>query len=105
MPVNLPSLVHQEEVADFCRRWGVATFAFFGSVLRPDFHESSDVDILVTFQPASRQGLLARLEMQRELEAMFGRSVDLVDRRAVEESPNYLRRREILSTARVVYGA
>jgi hypothetical protein len=41
--------------------------------------------------------------MQQELRALFGREVDLISRRALEHSPNWLRRREILGTAQVIF--
>jgi len=41
--------------------------------------------------------------MQEELEAIFGRPVDLIDKQGVQESPNYIRRREILSSALLIY--
>lgn len=41
--------------------------------------------------------------MQNELEAIFGRPVDLLDKEAVQSSPNYIRRRTILNSAETVY--
>jgi predicted nucleotidyltransferase len=41
--------------------------------------------------------------MGDELEAIFGRKVDLIDRKGVEESRNFLRRKEILNSAQVIY--
>jgi predicted nucleotidyltransferase len=38
----------RDAIAAFCRRWGVAAFALFGSVLRPDFRDDSDIDVLLT---------------------------------------------------------
>jgi predicted nucleotidyltransferase len=43
--------------------------------------------------------------MRDELAAIFERRVDLVSRRAVEASKNYLRRRAILESAQVIYVA
>ena len=39
------------KIAEFCRKWRIAEFALFGSVLRDDFRPDSDVDVLVTFDP------------------------------------------------------
>lgn len=80
-------------IADFCRRWKIAELALFGSVLRDDFGEGSDVDVLVTFVPDHGWSLLDHVEMRDELMAMLGRSVDLVTRSAIERSRNYIRRR------------
>ena len=43
--------------------------------------------------------------MQNELEEIFGREVDLVERRAIEKSENYIRRKGILSNTKVIYEA
>jgi predicted nucleotidyltransferase len=95
----------QAEIAEFCRRWQIAELALFGSVLRNDFGPESDLDVLVTFSPGADWGLLDHYQMKQELVKLFGREVDLLTRRAVEQSRNWLRRREILSTAQVVYAA
>lgn len=94
-----------EQLADFCRRWQVTELALFGSVLRPDFNAASDVDVLVTFAPAARPTLFDLAEMQDELERLFGRPVDLLTKRGVQESPNFLRRKAILESAQVIYAA
>ncbi|MBP8972717.1 MAG: nucleotidyltransferase family protein [Anaerolineae bacterium] len=101
LPVNLPL----QEIAAFCRRWNISQLALFGSVLRDDFGPDSDIDVLVTFAPGSARTLAAISQMQQEIEALFGRPVDLVDRQSIERSPNYLRRRAILASARTVYSA
>jgi predicted nucleotidyltransferase len=95
----------EEEISGFCQRWRITEFALFGSVLCDDFDADSDLDILVTFGPDADWSLLDHVQMEQELEALLGLSVDLLTRRAVERSHNWLRRREILDTAEVVYAA
>ena len=95
----------QGQVAEFCRRWRVWELALFGSALRDDFGPDSDVDLLVTFSPEAAWTLLDHVRMQTELSELLGHPVDLVSRRAIERSPNPIRKREILSTARTVYAA
>jgi hypothetical protein len=92
-------------IGAFCERWKVAELAIFGSALRADFESDSDVDVLVTFKPDSKRSLFDLVEMEQELERMFGREVDLVTRPGIEASRNYLRRKAILSSARVLYAA
>ena len=87
------------EIAQFCRRWLIRELALFGSALRDDFDPDSDVDVLVTFSAEANWGLLDHVQMQQELQTLFRRNVDLVSRRAVERSRNWLLRNEILSTA------
>lgn len=97
--------ISRDKIAEFCRRWKVVEFALFGSILRDDFRPGSDIDVLVTFAPGVRWTLDALLAMREELGAMFGRSVDLVERRLVEQSPNYIRRKHILSHIERLYVA
>jgi len=65
-----------EKIQEFCRRHGVRRLMFFGSVLRDDFRDDSDVDVLVEFLPGTRVGLRF-FAMERELSELLGRKVDL----------------------------
>jgi len=92
-----------ELIEDFCKRWKVREFSLFGSVLREDFNDSSDVDVMVTFQDDTGWSLLDHVTMRDELVTLFDRKVDLVTRKGVEMSRNVLRRSTILETAKVYY--
>jgi hypothetical protein len=94
-----------DQIQTFCDRWQITEFALFGSVLRDDFCPDSDVDVLVTFSPEAHHTLFDLVQMENELKAIFQREVDLVSRRGIERSLNYLRRNEILSSAQVIYAA
>jgi hypothetical protein len=98
-------LLDHEKIADFCRRWKITELAFFGSVLREDFGPESDVDVLVSFAPEADWSLFDHMEMEEELSALLGRNVDLVSRRAIERSRNWLRRKAILESAEPLYVA
>ena len=91
------------QIDDFCRRWKIVEFSLFGSVLRDDFRPDSDVDVLVAFAPGVRLTLFDLGQIQQELEAMFGRPVDLVEREGLEESHNYIRRKHILGSLQPLY--
>lgn len=97
--------VSRKKIADFCRRWNVVEFSLFGSVLREDFHPDSDVDVLVRFAPDARISLFDLVDMQDELKDVFGRDVDLVEKEAIQQSENYIRRKSILENAKVIYAA
>jgi predicted nucleotidyltransferase len=102
----LPSILGPvDRLAAFCRRWKIVELSLFGSALREDFRDDSDIDLLARFAPEARWSLLDHARMERELAEMLGREVDLVSRTAVEASPNWIRRREILSSARALYAA
>ena len=93
------------EIAEFCQRWQISEFSLFGSVLREDFRPDSDIDILVTFAPDAKRGLTETLQMQDELKILFDREVDLIIKSAIDRSENWLRRKNILDSARTVYAA
>jgi hypothetical protein len=95
----------REKIGEFCRKWKIAEFSLFGSVLREDFRPDSDVDVLVSFLPSAQWSLLDLVEMERELGGMLERPVELVERSAVERSENYIRRRHILASVEPVYVA
>jgi predicted nucleotidyltransferase len=95
--------IPRKKIAEFCRRRQVVEFSLFGSVLRDDFRPDSDVDVLVTFAPDAQVSLFDLVDMQFELETIFKRKVDLVEKQAVIESRNYIRRKSILANTRVVY--
>lgn len=92
-----------DAIAEFCRRWNIVEFALFGSVLRDDFRPDSDIDVMVRFRDGTRYSLFDLAQMGDELEAIFGRPVDLLDRTAIEQSANYIRRATILRSTEVVY--
>lgn len=91
-----------DDLAAFCQRWRIARLEVFGSALRDDFRPDSDVDFLVTFAPDAPWSLLDLDEMEEDLARVIGRKVDLVSRRGVERSANWIRRRAILGSAEPV---
>lgn len=93
------------EIAEFCRRWRIRELAVFGSATRADFGPHSDIDLLATFAPDASWSLLDHQEMREELMGLLGRDVDLLTRRSVERSDNWIRRRAILDSAEVLYAA
>lgn len=100
-PIDLP----QEKIAVFCQRWQIDELFLFGSVLRDDFRPDSDVDMLVHFSSEAKPTLFDLVRMEEELGRIVGRKVDLVSRRGIEMSRNYLRRKAILDSAEVLYAA
>ena len=96
--INIP----KAKIEDFCRRWKIAQFALFGSVLREDFRPDSDIDVLVSFEPDGGITFDNRVEMLDELAEIFGRQVDLVEKDTIR---NPFRRHDILTTKEVVYAA
>jgi len=97
--------IPKERIVEFCQKWEIREFLFFGSVLREDFGPDSDIDVLVTFDESARHTLFDLVHMEKELKEIFGRDVDVVSRRGIESSRNYIRKNAILSSAEAVYAA
>jgi predicted nucleotidyltransferase len=96
--VKIP--VSEERLRAFCRKWKVAEFSVFGSVLRDDFHPDSDVDVLIGFAKDAQWSLYDWIDMIGELREIFGRDVDLLSTQALR---NPFRRHEILKTREILY--
>lgn len=94
-----------DQLEKFCQRWQVAELALFGSVLRDDFNADSDIDLLVSYQATAKRGIFEKIQMKEELELLLNRRVDLVSKKAIEQSHNWLRRKNILDSAEVIYVA
>ena len=92
-----------EQLINFCKHHKIRELSLFGSILRDDFGPESDIDLLADFEPDANHSLFDHIHMEDELKQLFGRPVDLVDKSTIEQSPNPLRRNEILSTARIFY--
>lgn len=95
---------NRDDLAEICRRHGVSKLSFFGSVLREDFDpETSDVDVLIEFEPRAEQGLtyFTLGGIVADLEALLHRRVDLTMKRSLRDEF----RDEIVSTAEVQYVA
>ena len=99
--VQLP--IPEREIAAFCKRWKVTELSLFGSAVRDDFSAESDVDALISFSSQSEWGLFDHIQMKQELNTIFGRNVDLITHRALEQSHNELLRAEILESTQVIY--
>jgi uncharacterized protein len=97
--ITLPA----EAIGAFCRRWKIRELAVFGSFLRDDFADRSDIDFLIDPLTGTTWTLDDLLTMEQELTTLLDRKAEIVERRAVEKSENYIRRRHILATAEPIY--
>lgn len=93
--------VDESALAAFAVRHGIMRLTLFGSILRPDFTADSDIDILVKFGTGRVPGLFGMAAMERELEQLLGRRVDL---RTYHDLSRYFRD-EVSAQAQVVYAA
>jgi predicted nucleotidyltransferase len=71
---------------ELSNKYAVNTIGLFGSIVRDDYTEESDIDIIVTF---SRRVGMEFIDLANELETVLKRKVDLVSKNGVQEK--YLR--------------
>lgn len=99
MMINQQITIPYEEIAAFCERNHIRKLSLFGSVLRDDFSDDSDVDVLVEFEPEARVSYLSLAEMQFELVDLLQREIDLLTPGALSDRF----RQKVMNTAQVVY--
>ncbi len=97
--------IDQTRLEKICQKFGITELSLFGSAIRDDFSEASDIDILVNFEKESVPTLFRFEELRLELQELFGRDIDLLTKRSIEKSRNRYRRQEILGNHRVIYAA
>jgi len=85
--------VSLDKIFLFCQRFKIKELAVFGSILRNDFTIDSDIDFLVT------------LSSEIELKNLVNRDIDIIFKDSLKNSSNWLRKKEILTTAEVIYEA
>ncbi len=91
--------IPQDWLADFCKRQSIRRLSLFGSVLREDFTDESDVDILIEFEDGAQVGYIGMMRAQQELSDLLGVCVDL---RTPAEISKYFRDR-VMEEAEVYY--
>ena len=96
--------IPQNAIADFCRKHQIRKLSVFGSILRDDFRDDSDVDFLVEYEDGHAPRSFNQLfEAEDELAALVGRNVDLVNAETIRNAENPYRRALIMNTARTSY--
>ena len=92
--------ISYSEIADVCSRYGIVELGVFGSSIREDFSDTSDIDFLVTFKPDAQISLFDIIDLEEELKKKFNRDIDVVEKEALK---NPYRRKNILETSEIVY--
>jgi uncharacterized protein len=89
-------------ILSLAKKYKVKELALFGSILRNDFNDSSDIDILVEFDANNKYSLFDLFIIKEEFGQAFGKDVDLIEKQSIR---NPYRRDEILKNAKVIYAA
>jgi predicted nucleotidyltransferase len=92
-----------EPLHKFCLRWNVSELAVFGSALHKNYPLESDLDLLISFEEDAHWGLFDLVTMESELGVIFNKEIDLVEKKAVTNSKNYLRRKGILDNIQIIF--
>jgi predicted nucleotidyltransferase len=102
MTLAHPSLtISQEELAAFCKRWGIKELALFGSAARGEMRPDSDYDFMVEFEKDAHIGLKI-IDVMDELAELVGRPIDLTSKEILR---NPYRRASIERDLTVLYAA
>ena len=92
-----------QQLKEFCQQWSIIELAIFGSILRDDFGSDSDIDFLVSFSPSAKITFFELERMEQQLSRLCHRPIDIVTKRAILKSHNWIRRKNILDQAKVIY--
>ena len=96
--VNIP----RRKLVNLAKRYRLKELSLFGSVLSSSFGPDSDIDVLIEFSPNIKASLFDLVDIKDELESIFERNVDLVEKTGLR---NPFRRRAILLNCEVIYAA
>ena len=91
-----------DDVARLCKKYSIVELSVFGSSIRDDFTQNSDVDVLVSFEKNSAITLFDIMELEKEFSQLLSREVDIVEKESLK---NPIRRNKILSTREIIYAA
>jgi len=90
------------DVIKICKKYFISELSIFGSSIRDDFTDKSDVDILVSFTLNSRITLFDIIELENEFKKILGKEVDVVEKESLK---NPIRKNKILESREIIYAA
>ena len=94
--------LNYNDVLHLCKKYHIIELSIFGSSIRDDFTQKSDVDILVSFDNNSEIDLFDIIELENEFSKLLNKEVDVVEKESLK---NPIRRNRILSTREIIYAA
>ncbi len=100
--INIRIDVPTDKLVSLAKRHALKELALFGSVLTGNFTPESDIDVLIEFLPDYQASLFDIVEVKDELEAIFGRKIDVVEKTGLR---NPFRRHAILGNNQIIYAA
>ena len=101
--MNAQFHISYDALAEACKTWGVEKVMLFGSALRDDFTDESDIDLLLQFKPDTIHSLFDYDKMHSDFQRAFDREIDLTNLQGLLSSRNERRKRNIISNAKDLY--
>lgn len=99
MRKHLAKALPIDEIREYCAEQPIKSLAVFGSALRGELREESDIDFLVEYEPDAPVGYFAMARHMRDLSEIVRRPVDLCTRNGLKD---YIRH-EVDASARLIY--
>lgn len=94
--------LNNNDIAVLCKKYSINELSIFGSSIRDDFNQNSDIDILVSFDKNAEITLFDIMELEKEISKLVNREVDVVEKESLK---NPIRKNRILSTREIIYAA
>lgn len=69
--------IDKNELDRLCKAYKIKSLSLFGSAVRDELKQDSDIDILIEFEKGCTPGLITFIGIQRELSLLIGKKVDL----------------------------
>jgi len=97
--------ISEDQLSSICNKYLIKELSIFGSALRKDFDEDSDIDLLIEFKPEAAVSLFDLIDVKEDFEKLFGREIDIISKNAIKRSNNYIRKKAILENYNTIYAA
>jgi predicted nucleotidyltransferase len=94
--------LNYSDIIQLCKKHNIIELSIFGSSIRDDFAQDSDVDFLVSFENNTEISLFDVIELEREFALLLNREVDIVEKESLK---NPIRKEKILATREIIYAA
>ncbi len=94
--------IDNETIYGVASKYNLKELSVFGSSIRDDFTETSDVDLVIVFKNSREISLFDLMDIQEFFESKFARKVDLVEPDGLR---NPIRRKAIMESKEILYVA
>jgi len=94
--------INYSDIIQLCKKYNIIELSIFGSSIRDDFAQDSDVDFLVSFEDGVEITLFDIIELEKEFALLLNREVDIVEKESLK---NPIRKDKILATREIIYAA